>query len=69
MIIRITQKLGRKIKVVPIAALPPHDNPILDWTVNLFMVSRWQCIILANSASFYSVVFPGKSVPNEQAFG
>lgn len=68
MIIRITQKLAKKIKVVPIAALPPHDNPILDWTANLFMVSRWQCIIFTNSASLYSVVFRGKGVLNEQAF-
>lgn len=30
MIFRITQKLAKKIKVVPVAALPPHDNPLLD---------------------------------------
>ena len=65
---RITQKLARKIKVVPVSALPPHNNPLLDWTANLFMVSRWQCIILTNSASLYSVIFPGKGVPNQQAF-
>ncbi len=68
MIFRTTQKLARKIKVVPVTALPPHDNPLLDWTANLFMVSRWQCIILTNSASLYSVVLPGKGAPNEQAF-
>lgn len=68
MILRITQKLAKKIKVIPVAALAPHDNPLLDWTVNLFMVSRWQCIILTNSVSLYSVVFPGKGVPNGQAF-
>lgn len=67
MIFRITHKLARKIKVTSIAPLPPHDNPLLVWTANLFMVSRWQCIILTNSASLYSVVFPGKGVPNEQA--
>lgn len=67
MILRVTQKLAKKIKVAPAAALPPHDNPLLDWTANLFMVSRWQCIILTNSASLYSVVFPGKSVSNGQA--
>jgi len=65
--LRLTQKLAKKIKVVPVAALPPHENPLLDWTANLFMVSRWQCIILTNSASLYSVVFPGKGVPNERA--
>jgi len=68
MIIRITQKLAKKIKAVPAATLPPHENPLRDWTANLFMVSRWQCIILTNSASLYSVIFPGKGVPNGQAF-
>ena len=67
MIIRLTQKLAKKIKVVPAPALPPHDHPLLDWTANLFMVSRWQCIILTNSVSLYSVVFPGKGVPSGQA--
>ncbi len=68
LIFHITQKLARKIKVVPAAALPPHENSLLDWTANLFMVSRWQCIILTNSASLYSVVFPGKGVPNGRTF-
>lgn len=68
MIIRTTQKLAKKIKVVPVAALPPHDNPLLDWTANLFMISRSQCIILTNSANLYSVVFPGKGVPNGRTF-
>jgi len=68
LIFRITKKLAKKIKAEPAPAMPPHDNPFLDWTANLFMVSRWQCIILTNSASLYSVVFPGKGVPNKQAF-
>lgn len=67
MIFRITQRLARKLKVTPPAALPPHENPFLDWTANLFMVSRWQCIILTNSPSLYSVVIAGKGVPNEKA--
>ncbi len=68
MIFRLTQKLARKIKVTPTAALPPHDDPFLDWTAHLFMVSRWQCIILTNSASLYSVILPGKGTPNKAAF-
>jgi len=66
MILRITQKLAKKIKISPPPALAPHDDPFLDWTANLFMVSRWQCIILTNSRSLYSVVIPGKGVPNEK---
>ncbi len=68
MIFRVTRKLARKIKVIPIVALSPHDDPFLDWTANLFMVSRWQCIILTNSQSLYSVIIRGKGVTNEAAF-
>lgn len=68
MIFRVTQKLAKKIKVVPATALPPHDNPFLDWTANLFMVSRWQCILLTNSRCLYSIVLPGKGVSKKQAF-
>jgi hypothetical protein len=68
MIFRITHKLAKKIKVVPDPALPPHKNPLLDWTANLFMVSRWQCIILTNSINLYSVVMPGRGIPNKDAF-
>ena len=68
MIFRVTQKLAKKIKVVPSTSLAPRDNPFLEWTANLFMVSRWQCILLTNSHCLYSVVLPGKGVSNEKAF-
>ena len=45
-----------------------HNNPILDWTANLFMASRWQYILLTNSRCLYSIVLPGKVISNEQAF-
>lgn len=62
MIIRVTQKLAKKIKAVPAASLPPHDNPLLDWSAHLFMVSRWQCVIVTNSICLYSIVFSGKGI-------
>lgn len=68
MIFRLTQKLARKIKVEPVDARPPHENPLLDWTANLFMVSRRQCILLTNSRTLYSVVFRGKGVSDEKTF-
>jgi hypothetical protein len=60
--------LATKIKALPASALPPHENPFLDWTANLFMVSRWQCIILTNSKCLYSVVMPRKGITSEKAF-
>lgn len=67
MIFRVTQKLAKKIKVVPATSLAPHDNPFLDWTVHLFMVSRWQCIMLTNSKCLYSVVMAGKGVSSKKS--
>ena len=68
MIFRLTQKLAEKIKVVPQTALPPHIDPFLDWTAHLFMISRWQTLIVTNSRSLYSVIIPGKGVSSEQSF-
>ena len=68
MLFRVTQKLAIKLKVVPATAIPPHDNPFLDWTAHLFMVSRWQCIMLTNSRSLYTVIMPGKGITSEESF-
>jgi len=68
MIIRLTQKLAKKIKVVPATAAPRAENPFVDWTANLFAVGRVQYIILTNSASLYSVVFPGRGINDPDKF-
>jgi hypothetical protein len=68
LIIHLTQKLAKKIKVVPATAFPFHKNPLLDWTANMFMVSRWQCIIITNSHCLYSVLLAGRGLSSESAF-
>jgi hypothetical protein len=68
MIIRLTQKLAKKIKVAPTAALPRDPNPFADWIANLFTAGRTQYIILTNSASLYSVVFYGRGITESDIF-
>lgn len=68
MIIRLTQKLAKKIKVAPTAALPRNPNPFADWIADLFTVRRMQYLILVNTATHYSVIFPGRGVTNAEAF-
>jgi tetratricopeptide (TPR) repeat protein len=68
MIIRLTQKLAKKIKVAPTTAAPRTENPFADWTANLFTVGRAQYIILTHSASLYSVVFPGRGINDSDSF-
>jgi hypothetical protein len=68
LIIRLTQKLAKKIKVAPTAALPRDPNPFADWTANLFTAQRTQYIILTNSASLYSVIFYGRGITESDIF-
>lgn len=68
MLFRVTRKLAKKLKLEPIAALPPADNPLLDWTANLFMVGRQQYIIVTNSTTLYTVLIPGRGNASGEAF-
>ena len=60
MIIRLTEKLGRKIGIMPTELLPMTDNPYLDWSAHLFRAGRNQYIILTNTPSLYSIVMIGR---------
>ncbi len=68
MILRITQKLGKKIKFQPCESMPLDKNPYADWSAHLFTVHRVQYIILTNTASLYSVVMFGEGITNDNTF-
>jgi len=68
MILRITQKLGKKIKTLPTTVVPPGDNPYADWSANLFRAGRTQYIIVSNTTALYSVIFLGKGITTAEAF-
>ncbi|MBI4776751.1 MAG: hypothetical protein HY788_21655 [Deltaproteobacteria bacterium] len=68
MIFRLTQKLAKKIGETPTSCLPPDVNPFADWTGHLFTVERVQYIILTNTPSLYSIVFPGRGVTGHNSF-
>lgn len=68
MIFRLTQKLGKKIKVSPSLCLAKDINPYADWTANLFRVEHVQYIILTNTASLYSVVMFGRGITDDDKF-
>ena len=59
---RLTQKLAKKVKVASLETLEMHDEPLLDWTANLFRVGRKQYIIACNTASLYSALCPAAGV-------
>lgn len=68
MIIRLTQKLGDKLGVKLRQSLPRDPNPFADWTAHLFTAQRTQYILLANTASLYSVVLFGRGLTHEGVF-
>lgn len=68
MIIRLSQKLTRKIKAGKLGELPRHDNPYADWSCHLFTADRTQYIIMCNTASMYSCVMFGKGITNDSRF-
>ena len=65
MIFRLTQKLAKKIRLAPLQALPPGQNPFIDWTANLFTAGRAQYIIVTNTASLYSLIMYGRGITDD----
>ena len=65
MIFRLTQKLAKKIRLAPLQALPPAQNPFIDWTANLFTAGHAQYIIVTNTASLYSLIMYGRGITDD----
>lgn len=62
MIIRLSQKLSKKIKVLDLPVAASHANPFLDWHAHLFTCDRAQYIMATNTASLFSVFMHGAGV-------
>ncbi len=60
MIIRLSQKLAKKIDEPLSQSLPLDANPYADWSAHLFTAERVQFILVTNTASLYSMVMYGK---------
>jgi len=68
MIFRLSQKLGRKIKAGKLVDLPLDENSFADWSAQMFLLDRRQCILLCNTQSFFSTVMLGRGIPNVNEF-
>lgn len=68
MIIRLSQKLAKKIKVGALDTVPLDGNLYADWSAHIFTADRTQYILLANTKSLYSCVTYGKGITNESKF-
>lgn len=65
MILRLSQKVTKKIKTVPTLVLPLGKNPFADWSVHAFTADRAHYLILTNTASLYSTVMHGAGVSSD----
>jgi hypothetical protein len=68
MIFRLSDKLKTKIKARTLTALAPDENPMADWSTQLFIADRAQYILLTNTATLYSTVMFGKGITNDSHF-
>ena len=69
MILRVSQKLAKKIKETSSYSSEPLDSELLaDWSCHLFTAQRVQYIILCNTVSFYSALFYGRGVNSYDSF-
>lgn len=65
MILRVTGKLGKKIKARPESCLPAAENPFADWSAHLFRADRRQYIMVANTPSLYCTVLRGRGITSK----
>lgn len=68
MIIRLSQKLAKKIKVTRLVEEPLDKNQYADWSANVFNVERTQYIILCNTKSMYSCVMYASGITSDSTF-
>ena len=68
MIVRLSARLGKKIKVVPSVVLPADSNPYADWSAHLFTAARSQYILISNTTSLYSMVMLGEGITDDNKF-
>lgn len=68
MVLRVTNKLAKKLKITPSRDYTNQINPFQEWYGHLFIFNRIQYIIFTNAYTLYSAVVPGKGIINTRTF-
>jgi len=68
MILRLSQKIGSRLKAGPLKPLPLDKAPVADWTSQLFFFNRLPYILVSNTAALYSTVLYAKGITNDSIF-
>ena len=70
MIIRLTGKLAKQLKIDPMDILPLGTNPAADWTCRVFELYEDESLMLiTNTASLYSFLAPANGLETKEQFG
>ena len=64
MYLRLSAELAAKVKQSPGEILPLHENHLRDWSAQCFRAGRVQYVLLSNTTSLYSTVFPARGITN-----
>jgi len=62
LILRVTNKAAKRLKLTPEKASPKSADQVGDWTVHVFTTQRKQFFFFTNSHSLLSVVVSGRRV-------
>ncbi len=65
MILRLNDKLIKKIREDELPSLPARRNRFADWSAHLFTADRTQYILISNTAALYSMVTYGAGVTDD----
>lgn len=68
MILRLHDKLARRIGIRPIEASPLGANPFADWSSQVFRAGREDFILTINTTVLYTVVIPARGIQTEVVF-
>ena len=58
----------KKLIYIPTQSLDMDENPCADWSAHLFVAERTQYILVANTASLYTMVMYGWGITDESEF-
>ena len=70
MIFRLTNKLAKKLKELPLAHCAQYSpaNPYLEWYANYFTLNRYQHILVTNASSLLTIVMHGGGITDIDRF-
>lgn len=68
MLLRLTDKLSKKLKTGPLTKVDKDPGPYLEWYGLLFSVDRSQYILTTEAKSLFSVVMYGRGVTDEDIY-